>query len=194
MVWKRVSAVRASVDAVVEVGEGADDVGADVAVLGEDDRRSTRTVVARGSEVTVTVHGPGGERHPAEVDAVAGDVDGTGVGGEAQACERLGGRVGARRHGGEQQRAGCGGAGGGAVDRGRERDGLVGHERQRGGPVGGAPAVVHLRLDDRGEREHDRGQRREEAEHQHPAPVPGGRFAPARRARPARPVEPSGRG
>ena len=94
------------------------------------------------------------------------------------------GRAG--RHGGQQQRAV---ADGGAVDRGGEGDGLVGHERERGGAIGGAPAVVHLRRGDRGEGEHHRGHRREEAEHQHPAPVArialrGGRVRRGRWRRP----------
>ena len=170
VVWKRVSAVSGERDAVAEVGERADDGGADVAVLGQYDR----VVDADGGGPRVGADGDRararGQRHAAEVDAIDGDEHAVGCRGEAQAREGFGGRVGVGRHGGEQQRAGRGGAGGGAVERGRQRDGLVGHERERGGPVGGAPAVVHLGLDDRGEGEHDRGQRRDEAEHQHPTP------------------------
>jgi hypothetical protein len=173
-------------DAVAEVGEGADDVGADVAVLGEDDP----PVHAHGGGARVGGDGDraraGGERHPAEVDSVAGDFDGAGGAGEAQARERLGGGVGARRGGGEQQGAV---ADGGALEGGRERHRLVGHERERGRPVGGVPPVVDLRLHDGGERERHRGHRREEGEQQHPAPVPrrplrGGRVRRGRWRRP----------
>ena len=186
LVWKRVSVREGERDTVAEVGEGADDVGADVAVLGEDDP----PVHAHGGGARVGGDGDraraGGERHPAEVDAVAGDFDGAGGAGEAQARERLGGGVGARRGGGEQQGAV---ADGGALDGGRERHRLVGHERERGRPVGGVPPVVDLRLHDGGEREHHRGHRREEGEQQHPAPVPrrplrGGRLRRGRWRRP----------
>ena len=52
----------------------------------------------RGSEVTVTVQGPGGQRDAAEVDTVARHQQSVPVGGEAQAGKGLGGRIRARRH------------------------------------------------------------------------------------------------
>ena len=59
VVWKRVSAVSASVTPVSTSENAPTTAGRTSPSFVTTTRSSTLTVVARGSEVTVTVHGPG---------------------------------------------------------------------------------------------------------------------------------------